>query len=392
MTTPQTASAPAGTEPDCPLVGLPVAFEAIPRATWERLFARTSRATSFSRWTVHRAWWDAYAATAHEQYLVVVDREDQQAIRAIVPLMHRHEVEPQDASTATSLRHATTGTTTPVAPTAKAIFFGASYHADYATILSDPADLPEVGRAVVDALASGPDRAHGAKDWDVVDLRRLRADDPALSALQAAFDARAPREGWTVTRELEDVCPVLTLPAAGDWEAYLDTLDKKARHEIRRKLRRAESAGANEFHLVEPTPEAVDTFIDLHQARWGTEGLFPPTEGGARSRRFLQRLAELEAAEGDGRCLQLGRFEVGGRVVFATVGFDDGVECLFYNAGVDPEARDLSPGVTGTAAYLRDRLAAGRRRFDFLRGDEAYKYEWGALDEPIHRLLVERRA
>ena len=392
MTTPQTASAPADTEPDCPLVALPVAFEAIPRATWERLFARTARATSFSRWTVHRAWWDAYAATAHEQYLVVVDREDQQAIRAIVPLMHRHEVEAQDASTATSLRHATTGTTTPVAPTAKAIFFGASYHADYATILSDPADLPEVGRAVVDALASGPDRAHGAKDWDVVDLRRLRADDPALSALQAAFDARAPREGWTVTRELEDVCPVLTLPAEGDWEAYLDTLDKKARHEIRRKLRRAESAGANEFHLVELTPEAVDTFIDLHQARWGTEGLFPPTEGGARSRRFLQRLAELEAAEGDGRCLQLGRFEVGGRVVFATVGFDDGVECLFYNAGVDPEARDLSPGVTGTAAYLRDRLAAGRRRFDFLRGDEAYKYEWGALDEPIHRLLVERRA
>jgi hypothetical protein len=123
------------------------------------------------------------------------------------------------------------------------------------------------------------------------------------------------------------------------------------------------------------------TFIDLHQARWGAEGLFPATEGGARSRRFMHRLAELEAAEGDGRRLQLGRFEVGGRVVFATVGFDDGVECLFYNAGVDPEARDLSPGVTGTAAYLRDRLAAGRRRFDFLRGDEAYKYEWGALDD-----------
>ena len=65
------------------------------------------------------------------------------------------------------------------------------------------------------------------------------------------------------------------------------------------------------------------------------------------------------------------------------VGFDDGVVCLFYNAGIDPDARDLSPGVTGTAAYLRDRMAAGRRRFDFMRGDEAYKYEWGAVDEPI---------
>ena len=45
---------------------------------------------------------------------------------------------------------------------------------------------------------------------------------------------------------------------------------------------------------------------------------------------------------------------------------------------MDPRRGTLSPGVTGTAAYLRDRLEAGRRRFDFLRGNEPYKYEWGA--------------
>jgi CelD/BcsL family acetyltransferase involved in cellulose biosynthesis len=42
--------------------------------------------------------------------------------------------------------------------------------------------------------------------------------------------------------------------------------------------------------------------------------------------------------------------------------------------------------------YFMDRLAAGRRRFDFLRGDEPYKYEWGAHDQPIERLLVLRKA
>jgi len=35
-------------------------------------------------------------------------------------------------------------------------------------------------------------------------------------------------------------------------------------------------------------------------------------------------------------------------------------------------------------------MEAGRRRFDFLRGNEPYKYEWGAVDEPVHRLLVTR--
>jgi len=30
----------------------------------------------------------------------------------------------------------------------------------------------------------------------------------------------------------------------------------------------------------------------------------------------------------------------------------------------------------------------GLTRLDFLRGNEPYKYEWGAVDEPIRRLLV----
>ena len=42
------------------------------------------------------------------------------------------------------------------------------------------------------------------------------------------------------------------------------------------------------------------------------------------------------------------------------------------------------------ARYVAAAIAAGRRRLDFLRGDESYKYEWGAVDEPIERILVSR--
>jgi CelD/BcsL family acetyltransferase involved in cellulose biosynthesis len=64
---------------------------------------------------------------------------------------------------------------------------------------------------------------------------------------------------------------------------------------------------------------------------------------------------------------------------------------LYYNAGVDPDARDLSPGVLMVAKYVERAIAEGKRRLDFLRGDEGYKYEWGAVDEPIQRVLVRRR-
>ena len=87
-------------------------------------------------------------------------------------------------------------------------------------------------------------------------------------------------------------------PPGWTGRTYLATLDKKARHEIRRKLRRAEATGAVTFRAMPLDATSVETFIRLHQARWGDEGLFPDTEGGHRSRRFLHRLAELEAAEG----------------------------------------------------------------------------------------------
>jgi CelD/BcsL family acetyltransferase involved in cellulose biosynthesis len=364
-----------------------VAFDAIERADWDRLFAVTPSATPFSSWTFHRAWWDAYGATAHEQYLVCTADDRDGVIRAVVPLMHRHEVEPGDRASATILR-SPGRPATGVRPDAKAVFMAASYHADYATLLASESDLVDVAEAVVDALSDPSDSRHGTVPWDVVDLRRFRNDDPVFGALHQAFRARSTSCDWEATAEREDVCPVVTLPSV-DWDEYLATLGKQDRHEIRRKWRRLEAVGIPEFRLVPLTPTNIDGFIDLHQARWGERGLFPPTEGGARSRRFLHRLAELESVESQPQ-LQLGHLRVGDRLIFAGLGFDDGVTCYFYNAGLDPEARDLSPGVTGTAAYLRDRQVAGRRRFDFLRGNEPYKYQWGAVDEPIRRLLVTR--
>lgn len=356
----------------CPAPTLPlqvqrVPFEAIPRRAWDGLLAVTARPSPFTRWTFHRAWWDAYGETAEPRYLVCC-RPDRDDIIALVPLMDR-DADPEP------------GEGTAVRPQ-RTVFMGASYHADYATVLCDPADLPAV--AVSTACALRDD----AGSWDAIDLRRLRADDPALPALAEAFQG-ATRD-WRVAVDQEDVCPVVTLPADGGWDTYLATLDKKARHEIRRKLRRAEAVGPVRYHQLPLEPASVDTFIDLHQARWGDAGLFPDTPDGERSRRFLHRLTELEAAEGPDAQLQLGAVTVGDRTLATTVAFDDGETTYYYNAGMDPTARELSPGVTGTAAFIRDRMTAGRTRFDFLRGDESYKYEWGARDEPISRILVTR--
>jgi CelD/BcsL family acetyltransferase involved in cellulose biosynthesis len=354
---------------------------AIDRATWDDLHARNPWATPFSAWPFQRAWWDAYGANAHEETLVACDGSG--AVRAILPLMHRHEVEPSDALTHTKMRHGHDTALTPVPPSAKAVFFGASYHADYATILADPADLAAVGVALADYLA-GPD----AGPWDVIDLRRLRCGDPTADALAEALGAREIAEGWTLNVEREDVCPVVTFPEGADLDGYLATLGKKERHEIRRKVRRAEAVG--EVRLDDsPDPLAdLEAFIELHQKRWGADGLFPDTPGGAQSRVLFGRLFEGFGPDGP---LRLAFLSVGGRRIAAGIHFETSDGILYYNAGVDPDARELSPGVVMVYAYVVRALERGLRRMDFLRGDESYKYEWGAVDEPIQRVLVRRR-
>jgi CelD/BcsL family acetyltransferase involved in cellulose biosynthesis len=367
------------------------AFDSIDPTTWDRLAGANRWATPFSRWAFHRAWWDAYGESAHDQTLVVIDGEAGGGAPpiAIVPLMHRHEVEPTDLERRTKMRHADGPELTPVEPQATAIFFGASYHADYATVLTAPGDLPAVAGALTDYLAD-PDPAGEVQraPWDAVDLRRLRCGDPAAEALADAFGAREMTEGWTLNVEREDVCPVVTLPEGGSFDDYLGTLGKKARHEIRRKLRRAEASGA--VSLVDSAaPLAdLDLFIDLHQRRWGEDGLFKPGPGGDASRLFVRRLFELLGPEG---AIHLAFLCVGPRRIAAGIHFETDDGYLYYNAGVDPDARDLSPGVVMVARYVERAMREGKRRLDFLRGDEPYKYDWGAVDEPIQRLLIRRR-
>jgi CelD/BcsL family acetyltransferase involved in cellulose biosynthesis len=351
-------------------------FEDIPRADWERLVAATPHATPFSSWTFQRAWWDAFGDTAEERYLVVPadagDTGDRPPgataaathLRAIVPLMERATSE------------------------GRVLFMGASYHADYATILADPADLPSTIDALAATLVVDPD-AGLAGGIDAIDLRRIRRTDPSGALIEAAFASVLDRERWDVERALEDVCPVLVL--ATDWESQLGSMARVARHELRRKVRRAERTGPISLRHLPLDATSVERFIDLHQARWGAKGLFADTPDGERSRTFLHRFAELEAAEGPAAQLLIVDITVGERVIAAAVAFDDGTTCFFWNAGMDPAARELSPGVIATAMLIRDRMEAGTRRFDFLRGDEAYKYEWGAADEIIDRVTVRPR-
>src|SRR4029450_5707280 len=86
----------------------------------------------------------------------------------------------------------------------------------------------------------------------------------------------------------------------------------------------------------------LEWFITLHQKKWGADGLFPDTPGGAQSRGFVRRLFELHGPDGP---LRLTFLSVGGRRIASGIHFETAEGYLYYNAGVDPDAFDLSPCV-----------------------------------------------
>ena len=363
-------------------------FDSIESADWDALVDANPWSTPFSRWALHRAWWDGYGANAHEETLVVVSADPRQDDRivGIVPLMHRHEVEPDDLERRTSIRHQEGSRLTPVPPDAKAVFFGASYHADYATLLAASDDLPAVADAAADYLAHGEDPGHPAP-WDAVDLRRLRCVDASAVALERPsgvarrlrLDGQHRAGGRLPGRDAARGRLVRRLPRhSGQEGAPRDPaqgatcrgrgpdpaprLDRPAGRPRRRSSTCTSDAGA-------------------------TCGLFPDTPGGDQSRVFAHRMFELFGADGP---LRLSFLTVGERRIAAGITFETPDTIFYYNAGVDPDARELSPGVLMVERYMRRAIERGIPRVDFLRGDEPYKYEWGAVDEPIQRVLVRR--
>ena len=66
----------------------------------------------------------------------------------------------------------------------------------------------------------------------------------------------------------------------------------------------------------------------------------------------------------------------------------DGVAYL-YNSALDPAYRSLSVGVISKVLHIKDSIERGMRRFDFLKGDERYKYHLGGQEVQLRRCRID---
>ena len=316
---------------------------------WEILHARSSMATLFNSPLWSTTWWRHFGTSGALRLVTV--RETDGTLVGILPLYATSDPEPGQES----LR-----------------LLGGMDVSDYLDVLVAPGYTQDViDRALrlwIDKQCSG-----------ALDLLPLPSTSPTREAVMRTVD----QLHLEASSDIEDVCPVVTLPTT--WQDYLTKLKKKDRHELRRKMRKAVREADVTWYSVrqwEEVAKSLPTFFRLHRASTSEKSAFLTPQ----MQEFFTEIA-IELARRD--WLWLAFLLINGEPAASYLMFDYKEDILVYNSGFNPLlAGDLSPGWVLLAYLIEEAIGLGRKRFDFLRGDEDYKFRFGAQPEPVYRLQV----
>jgi CelD/BcsL family acetyltransferase involved in cellulose biosynthesis len=327
-------------------------FSELNAQEWNDLLKESVSDTPFLRHEYQRGWWEHRGGGEWQnaQLILISAREDGKLI-GIAPLFIA-EYEGKNAL----------------------LLIGSIEISDYLDVIVRMNDHSRFITGLLDFLASS-----FADNWSSLDWYNLPDSSPTL----AAFKAEAESRGWTHLEEMYRPTPRIALN--GDFEEYLSRVEKKQRHEIRRKMRRAieSERGVRWFISDMADPEAeIDAFLKLMEQDQGKASFL-------RDSMRAQMRDVIRTAHENG-WLWLAFLEADGQRIAAALNFDYENKLWGYNAGVNRDFMDLSPGWVLLGLILQWCCENGRYEFDFMRGDEDYKYRFGAVNKYVMRAKLTR--
>ncbi|HET7012031.1 MAG TPA: GNAT family N-acetyltransferase [Anaerolineales bacterium] len=321
-------------------------------AEWNRLLSTGVTDVPFLRHEYLALWWSTLGGGewAEGDLCVVEATDDRGRLTGIAPLFRTPTPEG-----AFSLR-----------------WIGSREISDYLDLIVAPADHEAFVEAMLDRLEG--------EAWSVLELDNVLEDSPTLPVVEAA----ARKRGWPVTRTRTKPCPLARLE--GGWEGYLARLDKKQRHELRRKMRRAQShpSGIEVRHIREAgrLEMEIEGLLGLMALDSAKAEFLSPT-----MKEHFRGLARTGGREG---WLQLSFLLAGGGPAAGYLSFVYRNRLWIYNSGMDPSHLSLSPGWVLLGHMIQDAAEAGMEAVDFLRGEETYKTQLGGVPRTIEQLVVRR--
>jgi CelD/BcsL family acetyltransferase involved in cellulose biosynthesis len=313
------------------------------QAEWRHLFERSGAENPFLSFEWMGTWWNHFGKGSRPA-LVTVRNSDGRLV-ALAPFR-----------VSRSMRDGLG---------ARRLSFLADTHvgSDHLGILAEPAyaqaAAEEIARVVI----------RERKRWDYIAFQ-----DAANGAPVTYLADQLELHGMLRRQMNASNCPHTSL--ADSFDEYLAGISTGRRTSFRRRFRKIQRDHGAEFLMLSEGSAIEAGFPELnrlHRMRAAQHG---------RNSAFVSpeldcfHMDAMEALAGCGRA-RLAVLRVKGEVVAALYGFVVGKTFSFYQCGMDPAWRSGGVGQVVLGLSIREAIRAGCSDYDFLRGEEPYKFEWG---------------
>jgi CelD/BcsL family acetyltransferase involved in cellulose biosynthesis len=310
---------------------------------WDGLYERLhQQLTVFQSWSWNYSWWMAFKQ--HIDSLALFVMEDRNCVCGLLPLAFYKPPHADDHQY--SLR-----------------FLGA-WHSDYHDWLIEPYVAPYFLEEILDRLGS----------MTVAGI--TLTDLPPWSSLPQSLETIAQNKTLQMTSGTSHVCPYIALPDS--WSSYLETRTPKMRKNIQNAQRNVSKYNSS-FSICNSRTDLAAYqahFLDLHD-RWWVKKEVQAGESSVlaepQARQFLSDVTERLFAKG---MLHFSIQQDSHDIISSFITFVQRQSLAYYLSGINPDYAHRSPGVAHIAALMEYAIEKGYKEFDFLRGDELYKFRW----------------
>ncbi len=311
---------------------------------WDALLGRSGIPSPFLTWSWVHTWWREYGSKSPQNELAILLIKQEDRLVGIIP-----------GYVQTSTAY--------LRKTRVFQFLGSEYESsDYLEPIVDPQLEPNELAAAFRYLSE-------KKSVDIFTFVNVLENRPFVIQTGKLFNNLNSRPIIKHHR----VCPYITINRS--WDEYLQALSKNMRYNIRRRTRKLEKEFHPEFDWLQNDAEIEDTINELfrlHSDRFESKSRKSIFVAEKRQGFHQQIAREFNARD----ILRLFRLKINGKAVALLYCYEYGNQLFYFQAGMDPAWESYSPGLVLMAKVIQYAHDKGLVLFDFMRGDESYKFKW----------------
>ena len=185
------------------------------------------------------------------------------------------------------------------------------------------------------------------------------------------------KSNFNINLTPSDISVYIELPKT--YEEYLGSLDKKKRHELKRKLKKFTKEFSEYEILKGNSKDQCSSFIELHKNSSKEKDEFMTKD----IQEFFSRLLNI-----DGWTIYL--LLVKGEVAAGNFCFENKKALYLYNSGKNKVFDDFSVGMFLTHHLIKESIKQKKKTFDFLKGSERYKFDLGGVPKQLYDIEIKK--